>query len=112
MTEQLIKKHDCIGKGCFYYVPKQKKEKVARESSKISDDIISVAAKITESLEGMKVLRVNQNNNGQWNIKYITISDEYPIKIIESKISEAIGETVIMNNLNYDFDIAATLIFT
>ena len=110
LTEQLIRKHDCIEKGCFYYVPKQKKEKVVRKNSKISD-IISVAAKITESLEGMKVLQANQSNRGQWIIKYITISDEYPIKIIENKISEAIGETVILFNLNYDFDVAASLIF-
>lgn len=111
LTERLCKEHNCIEKGCYYYLPKPKQERIPDKKTCISDDIVSVASKITESLEGMKVLRATQNGNGQWNIKYVTISDMYPIKRIENQISEAVGETVIMINLNYDFDLAAKLIF-
>ena len=112
LTEQLCKEHNCIEKGCYYFLPKPKQERFTNNSISISDDIISVASKITESLEGMKVLRAAKNSTGQWNVKYVTISDIYPIKRLESQISEAIGETVIMINLNYDFDLAARLIFS
>ena len=73
-----FKYHDRI-----YIKPKQ--ERVTNNCNRISDDIVSVASKITESLEGMKVLRATKNITGQWNIKYVTISDTYPIKRIEIK---------------------------
>ena len=49
--------------------------------------------------------------DGGWRLKYITITDAYPIGRIAESISEAVGETVVMINLNYDFETAARLIF-
>lgn len=111
LTEQLCKEHNCIEKGCYYFLPKPKQERIPSNKNCVSDNIISIAAELTESLEGMKILRATKNSNGQWKIKYVTISDMYPIKTIENQISEAVGETVIMINLNYDFEVAAKLIF-
>ena len=55
-------------------------------------------------------MRVDKANDG-WQLKYITISDAYPISWIEENISEEIGETVVMINLNYDFETAVALLF-
>ena len=55
-------------------------------------------------------MRADRSNDG-WQLKYITISDAYPISRIEENISEEIGETVVMINLNYDFETAAALLF-
>ncbi len=111
LTEKHRKEHNCIEKGCYYFLPKNKHRRHLNIKTGKDEEIISVASKITESFEGMRILRSTQNSDGQWMIHYVTISDEYPIKRIENQISEAIGETVIMNKLNYDFEIAAKLIF-
>ena len=47
----------------------------------------------------MKIMREDKANDG-WRLKYITISDAYPISRIEKNISEVIGETVVMIKQN------------
>lgn len=57
-------------------------------------------------------MRAEKASSGDWRVKYIAISDSYPIKEITQNIAEMIGETVVMINLNYDFEVAARLIFS
>ena len=112
LTEQLCKKHNCLEKGCYYFLPKTKQDRTSNNHFNVSDNIVSIASNLTEPFEGLKVLRATQKGTGEWGIKYVAISDTYPIKKIEKQISEAVGESVIMINLNYDFELSAKLIFT
>ena len=98
-------------KGCHYFLQKPKQEKTVSKKSDPQSEIVSIASKAISAFEGMKIMRAEKANGGNWRVKYIAISDSYPIKEITQNISEMIGETVVMINLNYDFEIAARLIF-
>ena len=110
LTAKHCIEHRCVEKGCHYYMPKTKKEKAVCLQSDPQTDIVAIASKEISSFEGMKILRADKTNSG-WRLKYITLSDAYPIKRIAENVSEAIGETVLMIRLDYDFELAAQLIF-
>lgn len=111
LTADQCAEHRCLEKGCHYFLPKSRQEKVVSEKSDTQSEIVSIASKAISAFEGMKIMRAEKSNTGDWRVKYIAISDSYPIKEITQNISKAIGETVVMINLNYDFEIAARLIF-
>ena len=91
-------------------MPKLRQEKASCKHSDMKSEIITAATRVISAFEGMKIMRADKANDG-WQLKYITISDAYPISRIEKNISEVIGETVVMINLNYDFETAAALLF-
>ena len=98
-------------KGCHYFLPKPEQEKAVAEKPDHQSEIVSIASKAISAFEGMKIMRADISNTGDWRVKYIAISDSYPIKEITQNISKMVGETVVMINLNYDYEIAARLIF-
>ena len=102
--------HQCKQKGCHYFMPKLKQEKAHCKHPDIKSEIVAAATRAISAFEGMKIMRADKAKNG-WKLKYITISDAYPISRIEENISELIGETVVMIDLNYDFETAAALLF-
>lgn len=102
--------HQCKQKGCHYFMPKLKKDKASSKRPDIKSEIVAAATRAISAFEGMKIMRADKAIDG-WRLKYITISDAYPISRIEENISEVIGETVVMINLNYDFETAAALLF-
>lgn len=102
--------HRCAEKGCHYFLPKLKQEKPAAKRTDAVEEIVTIAAEVISAFEGMKIIRADKSNDG-WRLKYITLSNDYPIRMIAENISEAVGETVVMINLNYDFETAAKLIF-
>lgn len=76
-----------------------------------SAEIISIASELLSALQGLKVLRADKGVNG-WKLKYITITNDYSIDLLEKGISEVIGEAVTMINLNYDFETAAKVLLS
>ena len=112
LTSEHCEEHRCMEKGCHYFLPKPKQEKAVAKKSDPQSEIVSIASKAISAFEGMKIMRAEKSNTGDWRVKYIAISNAYPIREITQHISEAIGETVVMINMNYDFEIAARLIFS
>lgn len=102
--------HHCEEKGCHYFMPKLRREKAPCKRPNKRSEIVTAATRVIAAFEGMKIMRADKAND-VWQLKYITISDAYPISRIEENISEVIGETVVMINLNYDFETAAALLF-
>ncbi len=102
--------HHCEEKGCHYFMPKLRREKASCKRPDKQSEIVIAAMRAISAFEGMKIMRADKTNDG-WQLKYITISDAYPISRIEQNISSEIGETVVMINLNYDFETAAALLF-
>lgn len=103
--------HRCAEKGCHYFLPKLKQEKPASKRSNSGNEIVTIAAEVISAFEGLKIMRAEKADGG-WRLKYITLSNDYPIGMIAENISEVVGETVVMINLNYDFELAAQLIFS
>ena len=110
LSEKLRNERNCIEKGCYYYLPKQQCQRPKTKDSR-PKEVISIASEVLSSIEGLKILRADKSANG-WILKYITISNSYSIGAFEKSISEAIGETVIMKDLNYGFEAAAKMLFT
>ena len=72
--------------------------------------VIDAAREATATLRDMRIMRAERGERG-WRLKYIALGDAYPIAAIERRLTRAIGETVNMVNLHYDFDTAARLIY-
>ena len=111
LTKSLRKKHDCIHKNCYHYVPKQRTKKEISHNDSFQSLLMQAISKSVESFEGMKVLRLAQMDDNGWTIHYVTISNDYPILDVSKAIETELGCELLWNNLNYDFETAAKLIF-
>ncbi len=113
VTHELRQRHDCLGKSCFYYVPKPKREK--RESDggeyRLEMEILKNAKKLTEEYEGMKVLGVLSLRNDGCTLRYASISADYPIEKVEKNLSELFGFSVKLHKIDCDYETATELIF-
>ncbi len=114
LTAALREEHECDKKGCYYYIPKPKYEKQPsyKDINNIEDEIIATARTITKSYEGMKIINVSLATKQNCVIKYVTLSNTYPIKEIEADISRAFGLTVQMVQIKCDYETSAQLIFS
>ena len=104
--------HDCIEKECIYYLPKLREQKRKKAAGSRADEIVRQTSNLISEYEGMRIMSAGEMPNGGWNIKYVTVTNAYPIEKIEKTISESIGESIQLVALNYDFNIAAHLVFS
>lgn len=51
LTKELRKEHNCIGKGCFYYLPKIKQEKPKTDIDHRSREVVDIASNVISELE-------------------------------------------------------------
>ena len=112
LTAEQRAKHDCLKKGCFYYVPKPsriKEDKVLFVD--YSEKVFALAKQLTMKYEGMRVMKACKAD-GRWNLSYVSISNEYPLELVSAEIQKNIGETVAFVNLGYDFDRCVQLIYS
>lgn len=112
LTKEQRKEHDCLGKGCFYYLQKPSKYYEKHADKNYRRDVLNIASDAASSFEGMRIMSVEELAENKWAIKYITITNEYSIPELERKISNAIGQTARLVKLNYDFDIVSKLLFS
>lgn len=112
LTKKQRQEHNCIGKGCYYYLPKPKfkDEKISMKA--IMTDIIRKSSEAIADFEGIKIIRAEEKMGGELALKYVTLTNGYSIQDLERLISSALGQKVIMQKLNYDFEIAAQLIYS
>ena len=111
LTEKLRTEHDCIGKGCYYYVAKPKQEKRTPQANQIPHYVLNIITEALAGYEGMRVLQADKCPSGGWQLKYVTITNEYHIPTIEKKLSACVGDVISMIKLNCDFEKAAQLIY-
>lgn len=111
LTQELRRKHDCLGKGCFYYLPKIKQKHQQKASDISPDQIVTMASKLLEEYEGLRIMKADKVPKGGWLLKYVSITNAYSITSIELQLSTVLGQPTVMVDLNYDFEKAAKLIF-
>jgi hypothetical protein len=110
LTEELKAKHKCVEKQCNYYLPKPRKIKQIDKNKVEAANIISLAISVTNEMEGLRVLRANKNADGTWVIYYVSIAG-YILDDIETEMQDCSGENVMFSKLEYNFEIAASIIF-
>lgn len=110
LTREQRKEHNCIEKGCYYYVNKPKHNAPKKQIS-TSDRILNIAISCSTPMEGFRITSALQDKNGVWKLNYVTISNDYPIDRLSKEISVQCGESIFLQQLNCDFDQAVHLIY-
>ena len=111
LTAALRQKHNCIEKGCHYYLQKPEHRKTERAAD-VSKAIVKKSSNAIASLEGIKIMGAEETNSGEWKLKYITVTNDYSIADLEKIISLALEITVSLERINCDFDTAVQLLYS
>lgn len=111
LTAQHERDHQCKEKQCFYHHPKPPSIKCKNNEAEFETEkqIMSIAKRITAHMEGLRILRVSVDTNGNRIIHYATIAG-YDVARIENEIVESIGCQVQLKEIQCDFDTAVSLV--
>ncbi len=109
LTESLRASHDCITKGCMYYLPKPERIRSIPEITNPACTLLEMAKNAVAGMEGLKVTRV-MNNNDSWIANYVTLSNEYHLEPIEKLINKQSGLKFSFRRLNLDFDTCVQIV--
>lgn len=110
LTQELRKEHNCIKKGCVFYVSQKPTRKVAEKADEPSlQPLVDIANEKSARFEAMRFLKAKRNDDGNCILFYVAIA-EYPLDELIEELEEEIG-AVRFERLNYDFEKCEKLIF-
>jgi len=112
LTEKLRADHDCIAKGCFYYVAKPVKSRTKKDLCSFENDLLGAAKAMSADMEGLRILRSIHAGDNEWELHYISISSEYSLSTVASTLETRLGCKITPIQLNYSFDRCVQLILT
>lgn len=105
LTKELRKEHNCIGKGCFYYIAKGRtKQEITVTYVDHSMFILKEARKNLEFSDSIYPIKVKRNSFDSYSVCYVTVSSEKIPDGLSRELSDSFGVNVIFERLNYDFD--------
>jgi len=110
LTPELLAQHDCIKKGCDYFIAKRREQRVAEEINDMSSMILSHAQKSLSRNEGVKIIRVKNTEFKEYTISYITITNDYNLDDYIEVAQKLFGVEVTFVKLNYDFEVCVELL--
>lgn len=110
LTKELRKKHNCINKGCHYYVAKTKT--AGTTESVFVDDALTYRVINSEmaKYEGVKIISISRSEFREYTIKYIAITNAYSFENIAKELVEETGCNIVFQKLNYSFENCVQLI--
>lgn len=111
LTEKLRKQHNCIGKQCFHYVAKPKKENKPQLLVNRASSILSMVHQVMCQNEYARVIRVENTEFKRYNAYYVSITNECDFDRYSLQIKDKLDVNVDFINLNYDFDKCVALLF-
>lgn len=112
LTKDLLEQHNCIEKGCDYFVIKPSKEKSNTDNYDISALILTHARNSFSSNEGIKIMNVKNAEYKKYKVFYVAITSEYSFDDYISVVLDIYDVNITFVRLNYDFETCATLICT
>ncbi len=96
--------HDCLGKGCHYFLPKPRQAKTPeKRHDDTSTHLLRLAQAKVADMEGLRILKAAEGAGG-WTLSYITISNGYFLDLIAFELQEELGISVSFTRLNYNFE--------
>ena len=110
LTEKLRTQHHCKSKKCFYYIEKPVRIRRGISNNNLISEILEKANNHSETLKGLKFLSATAVDTNSWQLKYITITNDYSLLPIKYSLEEEFECAFTFIRLNYDFDICAKLI--
>lgn len=104
LTEEQRKTHNCVGKGCNYYLQKPRREK-DEKAKDLSREILAFAKSHLSIDSGSLPLRVELSKQyGVYQIDYIAITNDCCFENLLSAIRQKFHVEAEFIRLNYDFD--------
>ncbi len=110
LTEELRRKHNCIGKECYHFIPKPLKEK-NKNKCRFQNTYLNEINCCLQQFEGLKVLSVNETNDGLL-LRYITITNGYSLEKLSGLLTKKLGCNIDWEKLDYSFDVCTKLLFS
>lgn len=110
LTTKQRREHDCLGKSCFYYVPKPAKDRLAHPQSR-ENDILEIANRAFLKHDGMKIIRAKEMNATSWVLSYVTLFSDVAYTSAIEQITKKTGCNIELERLNYDFDTCLKIIY-
>ena len=111
LTKEQRRQHDCLNKGCYYYIEKQKERRPVSSAIKDHSPIILSQIQRAMAEEAIKVIRVKRTGLCEYTAYYVTITKDYSFEECAVKLQREHGITVCFVNLNYDFDTCVNLLY-
>lgn len=111
LTYEQLKKHDCIGKKCFYYISKPAKDKMPPEKENKDKRIVDAANECINSQEGIRFLDAIQCELKKWQLGYITITNDYSLSDTKEILERQFGCEVIFSKKQYSYERCIQLLF-
>lgn len=110
LTEKLRRKHNCIGKQCFYYVAKPQKKMIPHRIADITSAILPAVHQVMCQNEYARVIRVEKAEFGKYNAYYVSITNECDFAGYALQIQKELGVDICFIKLDYDFDKCVALL--
>lgn len=107
LTAELRKVHNCLIKGCHYYLAKERTAKDKAVS--VEEAVLQIALECANSIPWLRVMNV-RNVGGVVTVFYIAVSDDCPISLLEHCISEQSGEQVCLKRIECGYEDAVLLV--
>ena len=109
LTKELRKEHDCINKGCYYYIAKPPKQETSSITENSTQDILSFAKHSTTISEGVMFMRVDKQSSDNYTIYYITITKDFMLTKLKEEIESKFTCNIDFIELPYSFDVCEEL---
>jgi len=110
LTREQRMQHNCLNKGCHYYVAKSAQTSVPKPRDK-GKELQEIASRLSADMDGFRITSVAQSAKGEWRIFYVTISHDQPLEQLLREIRALWEEQVFLQQLSCDFDQAVQLIY-
>lgn len=111
LTSEQRKKHDCLGKNCFYYVPKPARAKKPLVIHNETQEMLSIANESIDTQEGVRFLDAVQCEFKKWNLGYITITNDYSLTAAKEVLEKTFNCEVVFSRKHYSYDRCIQLLF-
>lgn len=104
LTKELRKQHNCLGKECHYYVPKERTV-VSKPIVGVSPDTVcKTAQQILSGFDYLKIVRAVSTGFNQWCLDFVTISNDKGFIEYAETIEEKTGASVVFRKLDWSFE--------
>lgn len=109
LTPKLQKQHNCLGKRCFYYLPKARSVSFKPIKDRRLEAILLTAQKCVCSIDDIRIMH-SYYENEDLVLDYVSVFGNNNLPKIKELIEKCIGVPIRMVRLNYSFDMCVDLI--
>jgi hypothetical protein len=111
LTQQNRKEHNCIGKRCNYYVPKEKTNytnNIIISAPNYSNDILTLARALSKD-DAIFIAKVNRNSLFEYSIEFFSLTNENILDKYTKAIRDYFGVEIELKQKDYDYDVCIRL---